>query len=150
MRRETQELKQAGLKATRPRLMILQLLEEAEERHLTAEGVYRHLLDAGEEVGLATVYRVLTQFEQAGLAKRHYFDGERAYFELDEHRHHDHLVCVRCGRVEEFYNADIERLQREVADEHAFRLTDHRMELYGLCGGCAREVDREEQAAGGA
>lgn len=149
MQRETQELKQAGLKATRPRLMILQLLEEAEERHLTAEGVYRHLLDNGEEVGLATVYRVLTQFEQAGLAKRHYFDGERAYFEIDEHRHHDHMVCMRCGRVEEFYNADIERLQREVAGEHGFRITDHRMELYGLCADCAVAADREREAAQG-
>lgn len=143
MGRETDELKQAGLKATRPRLMILQLLEEAEERHLTAEGVYRHLMSAGEEVGLATVYRVLTQFEQAGLVQRHYFDGERAYFELDEHQHHDHMVCLRCGRVEEFYNAEIERLQRGVAEEHDFRLTDHRMELYGLCGQCRSEEDAE-------
>jgi Fur family ferric uptake transcriptional regulator len=149
MKQETQELKQAGLKATRPRLMILQLLEASEERHLTAEGVYRHLLDSGEEVGLATVYRVLTQFEQAGLAKRHYFDGERAYFELDEHRHHDHLVCLRCGRVDEFYNADIERLQREVAAEHGFRLTEHRMELYGLCAECAQAADREKEASEG-
>ena len=126
MTRETDELKQAGLKATRPRLMILQLLEDAEERHLTAEGVYRSLLDAGEEVGLATVYRVLTQFEQAGLVKRHHFDGERAFFELDENKHHDHMVCMRCGRVEEFVNDEIERLQQEVAREHDFHLTDHR------------------------
>ncbi|KPV41659.1 Fur family transcriptional regulator [Thiohalorhabdus denitrificans] len=139
MSRETSDLKQAGLKATRPRLMILQLLEDSEERHLTAEGVYRSLLDAGEEVGLATVYRVLTQFEQAGLVKRHHFDGERAFFELDENKHHDHMVCVRCGRVEEFYNEQIERLQQEVAKEHGFRLTDHRMELYGLCADCLRE-----------
>ena len=136
MSRETDELKQAGLKATRPRLMILQLLEDAEERHLTAEGVYRSLLDAGEEVGLATVYRVLTQFEQAGLVKRHHFDGERAFFELDENKHHDHMVCMRCGRVEEFVNDEIERLQQEVAKAHNFRLTDHRMELYGLCADC--------------
>jgi len=143
MGRETDELKQAGLKATRPRLMILQLLEDAEERHLTAEGVYRSLLDAGEEVGLATVYRVLTQFEQAGLVKRHHFDGERAFFELDEHKHHDHMVCMRCGKVEEFVNDEIERLQREVADEHGFKLTDHRMELYGLCAECQKEKEKE-------
>jgi Fur family ferric uptake transcriptional regulator len=143
MGRETDELKQAGLKATRPRLMILQLLEDAEERHLTAEGVYRSLLEAGEEVGLATVYRVLTQFEQAGLVKRHHFDGERAFFELDEHKHHDHMVCMRCGKVEEFVNDEIERLQREVADEHGFKLTDHRMELYGLCAECQKEKEEE-------
>jgi Fur family ferric uptake transcriptional regulator len=143
MSRETDELKQAGLKATRPRLMILQLLEDAEERHLTAEGVYRSLLDAGEEVGLATVYRVLTQFEQAGLVKRHHFDGERAFFELDENKHHDHMVCMRCGRVEEFVNDEIERLQQEVAKAHNFRLTDHRMELYGLCADCqAKDQDQ--------
>jgi Fur family ferric uptake transcriptional regulator len=139
MSRETDELKQAGLKATRPRLMILQLLEDAEERHLTAEGVYRSLLDAGEEVGLATVYRVLTQFEQAGLVKRHHFDGERAFFELDENKHHDHMVCMRCGRVEEFVNDEIERLQQEVAAAHNFKLTEHRMELYGLCADCQAE-----------
>ncbi|MFA9461676.1 ferric iron uptake transcriptional regulator [Thiohalorhabdus methylotrophus] len=144
MSRETKELKQVGLKATRPRLMILQLLEDAEERHLTAEGVYRSLLDAGEEVGLATVYRVLTQFEQAGLVKRHHFDGERAFFELDENKHHDHMVCVRCGRVEEFVKDEIERLQQEVAKEHGFRLTDHRMELYGLCADCIREQQDKE------
>ena len=139
MSRETDELKQAGLKATRPRLMILQLLEESEDRHLTAEGVYRSLLDAGEEVGLATVYRVLTQFEQAGLVKRHHFDGERAFFELDENKHHDHMVCVRCGRVEEFVQPEIERLQEEVARRHHFKLTEHRMELYGLCADCQKE-----------
>lgn len=143
MSRETEELKQAGLKATRPRLMILQLLEEAEERHLTAEGVYRNLLDAGEEVGLATVYRVLTQFEQAGLVQRHHFDGERAFFELDENKHHDHMVCMRCGRVEEFVNDEIERLQREVAQAHGFKLIDHRMELYGLCTDCL-ETDEQQ------
>lgn len=136
MSRETEELKQAGLKATRPRLMILQLLESSEERHLTAEGIYRTLLDEGEEVGLATVYRVLTQFEQAGLVQRHYFDGERAFFELDEDKHHDHMICMRCGRVEEFVNDDIERLQQEVAAAHNFKLTEHRMELYGLCANC--------------
>ena len=143
MSRETDELKQAGLKATRPRLMILQLLEDAEERHLTAEGVYRSLLDEGEEVGLATVYRVLTQFEQAGLVERHHFDGERAFFELNENKHHDHMVCVRCGRVEEFVNDEIERLQKEVAEAHNFKLTDHRMELYGLCAGCLAEENEQ-------
>lgn len=143
MSRETDELKQAGLKATRPRLMILQLLEDAEERHLTAEGVYRSLLDAGEEVGLATVYRVLTQFEQAGLVKRHHFDGERAFFELDEDKHHDHMVCMRCGRVEEFVNDEIERLQKEVATAHNFKLTSHRMELYGLCADCLNQEEVE-------
>ncbi len=139
MSRETDELKQAGLKATRPRLMILQLLEDSEDRHLTAEGVYRSLLDAGEEVGLATVYRVLTQFEQAGLVKRHHFDGERAFFELDEDKHHDHMVCVRCGRVEEFFQPEIERLQEDVARRHRFKLTEHRMELYGLCADCQKK-----------
>ncbi len=139
MSQEVKELKRVGLKATRPRLVILQLFEESGERHLTAEGVYRSLLEAGEEVGLATVYRVLTQFEQAGLVNRHYFDGERAYFELTDQEPHDHMVCIRCGRVEEFYNDAIERLQEEVAQEHGFRLKDHRMELYGLCFECLQD-----------
>ncbi|NIV82898.1 MAG: transcriptional repressor, partial [Gemmatimonadetes bacterium] len=95
--------------------------------------------DAGEDVGLATVYRVLTQFEQAGLVKRHHFDGERAFFELDEDKHHDHMVCVRCGRVEEFFQPEIERLQEDVARRHRFKLTEHRMELYGLCADCQKK-----------
>ncbi len=143
MSRESEELKQAGLKATRPRRRILQLLEHSEERHRTAEGIYRTLLAEGEEVGLATVYRVLAQFERAGLVKRHHFDGERAFFELDEHQHHDHMICLRCGRVEEFVNDEIERLQEEIARAHHFKLTDHRMELYGLCAACQKAVSED-------
>ena len=131
------DLKSIGLKATLPRLKILDLFEQSDKRHMTAEEVYRLLSDEGQDIGLATVYRVLTQFEQAGLLMRHHFDSDKAVFELNEGDHHDHLVCTHCGIVEEFYDAEIERRQHNVAREHGFLLTGHAMALYGICPECA-------------
>jgi Fur family transcriptional regulator, ferric uptake regulator len=127
---EAQDLKKAGLKATLPRIRILQILEESNERHLSAEDVYKTLLDHGEEVGLATVYRVLTQFESAGLVMRHNFDSGHSVFELDSGVHHDHMVCLNTGQVIEFQNEEIERLQKEIAKEHGFELVEHSLVLY--------------------
>ncbi len=127
---EAIDLKKAGLKATLPRIRILEILEDSEEAHLSAEDVYKTLLDAGEEVGLATVYRVLTQFESAGLVMRHNFDSGHSVFELDRGEHHDHMVCVDTGKVVEFHNDEIERLQQEIAKEHGFELVDHSLVLY--------------------
>lgn len=126
-----QELRKAGLKVTLPRIKILQLLEQAKDRHVSAEDVYKALIDAGEDVGLATVYRVLTQFEQAGLVERHNFDGGHAVFELDSGKHHDHMVCTETGKVIEFHNADIEQLQEQIARELGYELTGHSLVLYG-------------------
>ncbi|WP_248884703.1 ferric iron uptake transcriptional regulator [Acidithiobacillus acidisediminis] len=131
----SEELKRAGLKATLPRLRILQILEASDTRHLTAEEVYRQLLDAGEEVGLATVYRVMTQFEMAGLVRRHHFEGDRAVFELNESGHHDHMVCTACGKVLEFYDQTLETRQLQIAAERGFHITDHSLSLYGTCKG---------------
>ena len=128
---ETQDLKKAGLKVTLPRMKILELLETSEEHHLTAEDIYRMLLDSGEEIGLATVYRVLTQFEAAGLVRRHHFEGGQAVFELNRGEHHDHMVCSRTGKVVEFYDEIIEQRQREIAKQHGFEITDHSLILYG-------------------
>lgn len=125
-----QELKKVGLKVTLPRVKILQILEDAPEPHMSAEDVYKALLDAGDDVGLATVYRVLTQFEQAGLAQRHNFDGGHAVFELDRGDHHDHMVCVDNGEVIEFHDDAIERRQREVCEEKGYELVDHSLVLY--------------------
>ncbi|MBT4615425.1 MAG: ferric iron uptake transcriptional regulator [Gammaproteobacteria bacterium] len=133
---ESQELKDAGLKTTLPRVKILQILESSEVHHASAEDVYKLLLQNGEEVGLATVYRVLTQFEQAGLVVRHNFEGGHSVFELSSDIHHDHIVCVRCGRVEEFADDEIEQLQKKVADKLGFELTDHNLNMYGLCPEC--------------
>ena len=127
------ELKKAGLKVTLPRLKILNLLETADTRHLSAEDVYKMLLDAGDDVGLATVYRVLTQFETAGLVKRHHFEGGQSVFELDQGGHHDHILCLDCGRIEEFCDEDIERRQRLIAQQLGFELAEHRLILYGHC-----------------
>jgi Fur family ferric uptake transcriptional regulator len=127
---ENTDLRKAGLKVTLPRLKILQLLDSAEHRHMSAEDVYKSLMDAGEDVGLATVYRVLTQFESAGLVVRHNFDGGHAVFELDDGGHHDHMVCVDDGEVIEFVDAEIERRQREIVSEHGFELVDHNLVLY--------------------
>ena len=127
---ENQELRKAGLKVTLPRVKILQILENSEQRHLSAEDVYRTLLDAGEDVGLATVYRVLTQFETAGLVERHNFDGGHSVFELDRGDHHDHMVCIETGKVIEFHNEEIERLQKEIAEEHGYEITGHNLVLY--------------------
>ncbi|SFZ75705.1 ferric iron uptake transcriptional regulator [Chitinimonas taiwanensis] len=130
------DLKDAGLKATGPRLKILNLFETSDQRHLTAEDVYRMLLDEQDDVGLATVYRVLTQFEQAGLLVRHHFESGKAVFELNQGGHHDHLVCVKCGKVEEFYDAEIEKRQDTIAKKHNFMIQDHAMYLYGICAEC--------------
>jgi Fur family ferric uptake transcriptional regulator len=129
-------LKKAGLKVTLPRVKILQILENAKEHHLSAEDVYRDLLESGDDIGLATVYRVLTQFEEAGLVIRHNFEGGYSVFELDHGQHHDHLVCVKCGRVEEFVDAVIEERQREIAKKAGYHITDHSLNIYGICNHC--------------
>jgi len=133
---ESSDLKKAGLKVTLPRMKILSLLETSEVRHQTAENVYRSLLDDGEEIGLATVYRVLTQFEAAGLVERHHFEGGQAVFELNEKGHHDHMVCVVCGKVEEFFDEVIEQRQCEVAERMGYEVTEHSLTLYGKCADC--------------
>lgn len=127
---ESQDLRNAGLKVTLPRLKILEMLEHSPTRHLSAEDIYKMLIDSGEEIGLATVYRVLTQFESAGLVMRHHFEGGHAVFELKEGGHHDHMVDIESGKVVEFYDADIERLQKEVAAKHGFQIVDHNLVLY--------------------
>ena len=127
---QNQELRKAGLKVTLPRVKILQMLEDSERRHLSAEDVYKQLMEAGEDVGLATVYRVLTKFEAAGLVVRHNFDGGHSVFELERGDHHDHMVCVETGQVVEFHNEEIERLQEQIAAEHGFELTGHSLVLY--------------------
>jgi len=124
------ELRKAGLKITLPRLKILEILENASNRHPSAEDIYKDLLDSGEEIGLATVYRVLTQFEAAGLVTRHNFEGGHSVFELDDGEHHDHMVCVETGEVTEFFSEEIERLQHEIAEKHGFELLDHSLVLY--------------------
>jgi Fur family ferric uptake transcriptional regulator len=126
-------LKSSGLKATLPRLKILDVFERAAERHMTAEDVYKALLAEDADIGLATVYRVLMQFEQAGLLTRSHFESGKAVFELNEGQHHDHLVCMDCGRVEEFYDAEIEARQRAVAERRGFALHDHALALYATC-----------------
>ena len=131
MSSQNAELRKVGLKVTLPRVKILQILEQATVRHLSAEDVYKALLDAGEDVGLATVYRVLTQFEQAGLVERHNFDGGHSVFELDSGEHHDHMVCMETGKVVEFHNEKIEALQEEIAKELGYELVGHSLVLYG-------------------
>ena len=128
---ENHELRKAGLKVTLPRVKILQMLDNTEDRHMSAEDVYKALMEAGEDVGLATVYRVLTQFETAGLVVRHNFDGGHSVFELDSGEHHDHLVCSETGEVIEFHNEKIEQLQLQIAGELGFELTGHSLVLYG-------------------
>lgn len=128
---EEEDIKRVGLKITQPRVKILDLLGSSPDRHLSAEDIYKMLLANGDEIGLATVYRVLTQFEAAGLVTRHHFEGGQAVFELASDEHHDHMVCVRSGRVVEFYDEVIERRQKEIAREHGFRITDHSLILYG-------------------
>jgi Fur family ferric uptake transcriptional regulator len=130
-----EELKSSGLKATLPRIKILETFQKSRRRHLTAEDVYKVLLNEDADIGLATVYRVLMQFEQAGILTRHHFepDSGKAVFELNEGRHHDHLVCVQCGHVEEFYDPEIERRQQEIATERGYTLQDHALALYVAC-----------------
>lgn len=127
------DLKNIGLKATLPRLKILDLFEHSSKRHVTAEEVYSMLKDDGQDIGLATVYRVLTQFEQAGLLIRHHFDSDRAVFELNHGDHHDHLVCLQCGRVEEFFDDEIEKRQRKIAESRGFAIHDHSLQIYADC-----------------
>ena len=127
------DLKSIGLKATLPRLKILDLFEQSDKRHMTAEEVYRLLSDEGHDIGLATVYRVLTQFEQAGLLMRHHIDSDKAVFELNQGDHHDHLVCLQCGKVEEFFDAEIEKRQQRVAKERGFAIHDHSLQIYADC-----------------
>jgi Fur family ferric uptake transcriptional regulator len=140
---KSEELKTIGLKVTTPRLRILNLFETSPVRHMTAEEVYRQLSKDGIDVGLATIYRVLTQFEQAGLLERHHFEGGRAVFELKQGGHHDHLVCLQCGRVEEFFDPQIERRQEKVAAERGFAIVDHSLYLYAEC----RTADCPHRAA---
>jgi len=128
-----EELKNTGLKATVPRLKILEVFQRGMHRHMTAEDVYRILLDEQSDVGLATVYRVLTQFEQAGILIRSHFESDKAVYELDEGQHHDHLVCLDCGKVEEFYDPEIEKRQHAVAKAKGFTITDHALSLYATC-----------------
>ena len=127
---ENHELRKAGLKVTLPRVKILQMLDSTEQRHMSAEDVYKALMEAGEDVGLATVYRVLTQFESAGLVVRHNFDGGHAVFELADGGHHDHMVCVETGDVIEFFDDEIEKLQKEIVTRHGYELVDHNLVLY--------------------
>ena len=127
------DLKTSGLKATGPRLRILKLFESSKVRHLSAEDVYRILMSEDLDIGLATVYRVLTQFERAGIVQRHHFESGKAVFELNEGAHHDHLVCMQCGRVEEFYDAEIEKRQVRVAKERGFSIREHSLHLYADC-----------------
>jgi Fur family ferric uptake transcriptional regulator len=124
------ELRKAGLKITLPRLKILEILERSKLRHMSAEDLYKELLESGEDIGLATVYRVLTQFEAAGLVTRHNFEGGHSIFELDDGDHHDHMVCIDNGEVVEFFSEDIERLQHDIARKHGFELLDHSLVLY--------------------
>ena len=127
------ELKSTGLKATLPRLKILEIFQKGSQRHMTAEDVFRVLLDDRSDIGLATVYRVLTQFEQAGILLRSHFESGKAVYELNEGQHHDHLVCLDCGRVEEFYDPEIERRQHAVAKDKGFAIADHALSLYAHC-----------------
>jgi Fur family transcriptional regulator, ferric uptake regulator len=126
-------LKNAGLKSTLPRLKILGLFESGQERHMSAEDIYKHLLSTGDDVGLATVYRVLTQFEQAGLLVRHNFEGGKSVFELNQGKHHDHIVCMQCGHVEEFYDAAIEARQKKISAQLGFEIHDHSLSIYADC-----------------
>jgi len=136
MNTENKELRKAGLKVTLPRVKILQILENSDNKHLSAEDVYKALIGAEEDVGLATVYRVLTQFESAGLVMRHHFEGGHSIFELTSVDHHDHIVCNNCGKVEEFYDEIIEEQQEKISKKYGFKITDHSMYLYGICQEC--------------
>ena len=139
MSMERQDLRKAGLKVTLPRLKVLEILEVTEQRHLSAEDVYKALLESGEEIGLATVYRVLTQFEGAGLVSRLSIDGGHAVFELEDGAHHDHLLCVSCNQIEEFVDDVIEERQHAIAEEKGFQMTEHSLYIYGVCKRCQEE-----------
>ncbi len=141
MATENQDLRNAGLKVTLPRVKILQILEGSDDKHFSAEDVYKALIEADEDVGLATVYRVLTQFEAAGLVMRHHFEGGHSVFELNSDDHHDHVVCTKCGKVEEFYDEVIEKQQDKIAEKLGFRITDHSLYIYGICPACQKADD---------
>lgn len=145
---DPQSLKNMGLKATGPRLKILELFEKSSQRHMTAEDVYRLLIGEKIDIGLATVYRVLTQFEQAGLLERHFFESGKAVFEINHGKHHDHLVCIDCGRVEEFYDPEIERRQNQVAEERGFAIQEHALYLYAQCtkSDCAHRSQKNNKS----
>ncbi|WP_040070772.1 ferric iron uptake transcriptional regulator [Coxiella burnetii] len=143
---EDQELRKAGLKVTLPRIKVLKILENADPHHMSAEDVYRKLIEMGEDVGLATVYRVLTQFEAVGLVKRHNFEGGHSIFEIDQGEHHDHLVCVHCSKVEEFVDALIEDRQALIAKKSKFRMTDHNLTIYGICHDCEKQSFEGQRA----
>jgi len=130
---ESQDLRKAGLKVTLPRMKILEILESSEHRHMSAEDVYKALLEAGEDIGLATVYRVLTQFEAAGLVTRHHFESGHSVFELNEGEHHDHIVCNQCGKIVEFVDQTIEKCQEKVAKDAGFSIREHSLIIYGDC-----------------
>lgn len=136
---DNQQLRQAGLKVTGPRIKILELLEQAKTRHLSAEDIYKTLLESGEDIGLATVYRVLTQFESAGLVKRQNFEDAYSVFELNQGPHHDHLVCIKCGKVDEFVDKIIEQRQKIVAKQANYQMTDHSLIIYGVCNKCFKK-----------
>lgn len=133
---ESRDLKNAGLKVTLPRVKILEMMENSNSRHQSAEDVYKALLESGEEIGLATVYRVLTQFESAGIVKRHHFDEGHSVFELNRGSHHDHILCVKCGRVDEFVDETIEARQKTIASDLGYEMTDHCLYMYGICSAC--------------
>lgn len=130
------ELKQVGLKITIPRVTILELLQNADKNHYSAEDVFDELRDNGHDIGLATVYRVLSQFEQAGILIKHNFEGNQAVFELNTGEHHDHLICLKCGKIVEFFDETLENLQYDIANKHGFQLEDHSMVLHGICADC--------------
>ncbi len=136
---ENPNLKKAGLKATLPRVKILEILENNALRHMSAEDMYKALLETGEDVGLATVYRVLTQFETAGLVERHHFEGGQSVFELNQGEHHDHILCISCGKVDEFSDEIIEQRQRAIAKKAGYAMTDHSLYIYGVCTECQKK-----------
>lgn len=142
---ESQDLRKAGLKVTLPRLKILEILAGENPGHMSAEEIYRGLMDSGEEIGLATVYRVLTQFETAGLVVRHNFEGGHSVFELDQGHHHDHIVCIKCGRVDEFVDEVIEQRQKAIAKQFGYDMTDHSLHLYGICEACVLEERKKAE-----
>lgn len=139
---ESQELRNVGLKVTLPRVKILEILERSNPRHMSAEDMYKALLESGDDIGLATVYRVLTQFETAGLVTRHHFEGGHSVFELNQGDHHDHIVCVKCGRVDEFVDQEIEKRQKQVAAAKGYEITDHSLYLYGICSTCRKALHK--------
>lgn len=130
------ELKQVGLKVTIPRVTILELLQNADENHYSAEEVFEALRQSGHDIGLATVYRVLSQFEQAGILIKHNFEGGQAIFELNRGQHHDHIICLKCNKITEFFDEVLETRQHDIADKHGFKLEEHSMVLYGICPDC--------------